>query len=287
MTVVSLGNDAKVAKVIQQVTQIATLPEVTAKIIQIVEDPKSTARDLQNLIKHDVALSAKILKVVNSAFYGLPRQVSSVDRAIVLLGLSTVKNIAVATSMAKLFAGSELSKRFNSKQLWQHSLACGVFCKLLAQMRKMDNAEDLFVGGLMHDLGIVVEKQVFSKELAGVIDKAYKDKLDLCTLELETFEADHQALGIALATKWKFPHLFQLTTGYHHQPLKASEQYHEVTSLAHLADILAMRKQIGFHMENTPIDAEAIKLLGLGEEQIAEVFEAFDEKYAAAEMVMN
>jgi HD-like signal output (HDOD) protein len=287
MTVVSLANDAKVAKVIQQVTQIATLPEVTAKIIQIVEDPKSTARDLQNLIKHDVALSAKILKVVNSAFYGLPRQVSSVDRAIVLLGLSTVKNIAVATSMAKLFSGSELSKRFTARQLWQHSLACGVFCKLLAQARKMDNVDDLFVGGLMHDLGIVVEKQVFSKELAGVIEKASQDKADICVLEYETFEADHQAFGIALATKWKFPHLFQLTTGYHHQPLKASEQYHEITSLAHLADVLAMRKKIGFHMETIPVEAEAVKLLGLSDEQIAEVFDAFDEKYAAAEMVMN
>ncbi len=287
MTIVSLANDAKVAKVIQQVTQIATLPEVTAKIIQIVEDPKATARDLQNLIKHDVALSAKILKVVNSAFYGLPRQVSSVDRAIVLLGLSTVKNIAVATSMAKLFNGRELSKRFTSRQLWQHSLACGVFCKLLAQARKMDNVDDLFVGGLMHDLGLVVEKQVFSKELGEVIEKAWKEKTDLNTLEQETFEADHQAFGIALATKWKFPHLFQLTTGYHHQPLKASEQYHEITSLAHLADVLAMRKKVGFHMENTPIDAEAIKLLGLSDEQIQEVFDAFDEKYAAAEIVMN
>lgn len=287
MTVVSLANEAKVSKAIQQVTQIATLPEVTAKIIQIVEDPKSTARDLQNLIKHDVALSAKILKVVNSAFYGLPRQVSSVDRAIVLLGLSTVKNIAVATSMAKLFSGNELSKRFTARQLWQHSLACGVFCKLLAQARKMDNVDDLFVGGLMHDLGIVVEKQVFSKELAGVIEKASQDKADLCVQEFETFEADHQAFGIALATKWKFPHLFQLTTGYHHQPLKASEQYHEITSLAHVADVLAMRKKIGFYMENIPLETEAVKLLGLTDEQIAEVFDAFDEKYAAAEMVMN
>src|SRR5262245_339776 len=88
---------------ISKIGEIATLPEVTVKIIRIVEDPKTTARDLHDVIKHDPALSAKILKVVNSAFYGLPGQIASVDRAIVLLGLSAIKNISIAMSMARMF----------------------------------------------------------------------------------------------------------------------------------------------------------------------------------------
>src|SRR5215468_1271389 len=88
---------------ITKIGEIATLPEVTVKIIKIVEDPKTTARDLHEIIRHDPALSAKILKVVNSAFYGLPGQISSVDRAIVLLGLSAIKNISIAMSMARMF----------------------------------------------------------------------------------------------------------------------------------------------------------------------------------------
>ena len=287
MTTVSLTNEEKVAKAIQQVTQIATLPEVTAKIIQIVEDPQSTARDLQNIIKHDVALSAKILKVVNSAFYGLPRQVSSVDRAIVLLGLSTVKNIAVATSVAKMFKGSEVSKKFTAKHLWQHSLACGVFCKMIAQTRKMENADELFVAGLMHDLGIVVEKQVYPTELGQIVDQAWEAQTNLCQVEIDTLGADHQVFGTALATKWKFPHLFQLATGYHHQPLKASEQYREVASLIHLADVLAFKKQVGFFLPKISVESASIEILGLTQEQIAEVYEAFDEKYEVAGMVMN
>jgi HD-like signal output (HDOD) protein len=287
MAAVVLANDSKVAKAIQQVTQIATLPEVTVKIIQIVEDPQSTARDLQNLIKHDVALSAKILKVVNSAFYGLPRQVSSVDRAIILLGLSTVKNIAVATSVSKLFKGQEISKKFTAKHLWQHSLACGVFCKMIAQIRKMENADELFVAGLMHDLGIVVEKQVYPTELAMIMDQAEENNTSLCQVETEVLGADHQIFGTALATKWKFPHLFQLSTGYHHQPLKASEQYREVASLIHLADVLALKKQVGFHLSKVCVESATIEILGLSEEQIAELYEAFDEKYEVAGMVMS
>ncbi|MFA5863592.1 MAG: HDOD domain-containing protein [Phycisphaerae bacterium] len=283
----SLVNDGKVAKAIQQVTQIATLPEVTTKIVQVVEDPRSTAKDLQNIIKHDVALSAKILKVVNSAFYGLPRQVSSVDRAIVLLGLSTVKNIAVATSMTKLFSGQHISSKFTAKDLWQHSLACGVFCKMIAQTRRMENADELFVAGLMHDLGIVVEKQVFPQELAEIIDETQKNHSDLCQVEQEKLGADHQAFGTALAGKWKFPHLFQLTTGYHHQPFKTSEQYQEITAIAHLADVLAMKKNIGFTLENLHYEPEVLAKLGLAEEQLGELFDAFDEKFEVAEMVMK
>ncbi|MFQ5494669.1 MAG: HDOD domain-containing protein, partial [Phycisphaerae bacterium] len=94
-----------VDKAIASIGDLATLPEVTIKIIEIVEDPKSTARDLHEVIKNDPALSVKILKVVNSAFYGLPGQVASVDRAIILLGLSAVKNIAIAASIARLFKG--------------------------------------------------------------------------------------------------------------------------------------------------------------------------------------
>jgi HD-like signal output (HDOD) protein len=287
MSAVSLSNEERVAKAVQQVTQIATLPEVTAKIIQVVEDPRSTARDLQNIIKHDVALSAKILKVVNSAFYGLPRQVSSVDRAIVLLGLSTVKNIAVATSVAKLFSGSEISRNFTSKHLWQHSLACGVFCKMIAQQKKMENTDEMFVAGLMHDLGIIVEKQVYPDELSTVIEKTFDTNANLCQVEQEILGADHQTFGTALATKWKFPHLFQLSTGYHHQPLKASEQYRPITSIIHLADVLAYKKQIGFTMTNIVFDTETLHILDFSDEQIAEMFAAFDEKYTIAEMVMK
>jgi HD-like signal output (HDOD) protein len=97
---------------IASVGDLATLPEVTIKIIEIVEDPKSTARDLHNVIKNDPALSVKVLKVVNSAFYGLPGQVASVDRAIILLGLSAVKNLAVAASIARLFKGKRISEQF-------------------------------------------------------------------------------------------------------------------------------------------------------------------------------
>jgi len=108
---------------VKQLSHIATLPEVTLGIIELVENPNSSAQDLNELIGRDPALSARILKVVNSAFYGLPRQIGSINRAISMLGLNAVKNIAIAASLAKLFRGGALCDRFDAKELWDHSIA--------------------------------------------------------------------------------------------------------------------------------------------------------------------
>jgi len=283
----STANSSTITQAIQKVVQIATLPEITFKIIQAVEDPRSTAKHLEDIIKHDVALSAKVLKVVNSAFYGLPRQVGSVERAIVLLGLSTVKNIAVATSMTKLFSGKDTSGALSPRELWRHSLACGVFCKLLAQFRHAENCDEIFVAGLMHDVGILVEKQVYPERLAEVIELAQTRNIELCEAETEIFEADHQAFGSALTTKWKFPEMFRLSTGYHHQPLKAGEQHRTIAATVHLADTLASRQRIGFHLREAVFYDEVMDVLELTDQNVAEVEEAFEEKFEAAESVME
>lgn len=287
MTTVATPDQTKITNAIQKVTQIATLPEITAKIMELVEDPSSTARDLQNVIKHDVALSAKILKVVNSAFYGLPRQVGSVDRAIVLLGMSTVKNIAVATSMAKLFGGQDISGKHTARDLWRHCLACGVFCKMLTKLRRGVENDEIFVAGLMHDIGILVEKQVYPKELAEAIELAESKEIDLWKAELEVLGADHQAFGTALANKWKFPPVFQIATGYHHQPEKLSAQHREVAATVYVADILATCKEVGFAVDNSDPNLDTLDMLGITEGQIDGLLEAFDEKFDAAEMVIS
>src|SRR5256885_12745479 len=111
-------NPALVAQALKKVTTIATLPEVTAKIIATVEDPKSTAAALHKIVSHDPALVTRIMKVVNSAFYGLPGQIGSIERAIVLLGLNAIKNIAVAASLGQLFKGAKLCEGFTARDLW-------------------------------------------------------------------------------------------------------------------------------------------------------------------------
>src|SRR5213595_2837596 len=125
-----------VQQAIKKVTSIATLPEITARIIKTVEDPKSTAAQLHKIVAHDPALVTRILKVVNSAFYGLPGQIGSVERAIVLLGLNAVKNIAVAASLGQLFRGVKLCEGYTAKDLWSHCISVAVTARELAKQLK-------------------------------------------------------------------------------------------------------------------------------------------------------
>src|SRR6202046_434483 len=137
----------RVAEAVKKVTAIATLPEVTAKIISTVEDPKSSAGQLHKIVSHDPALVTRILKVVNSAFYGLPGQIGSVERAIVLLGLNAVKNIAVAASLGQLFRGVKLCNGYSAKDLWTHCIAVAVSSRELAGITSPEQADEAFLAG--------------------------------------------------------------------------------------------------------------------------------------------
>src|SRR5260221_626673 len=144
---------ALIQQAVRKVTTIATLPQGTAKIIATVEDPKSSAAQLHKIVAHDPALVTRILKVVNSAFYGLPGQIGSVDRAIVLLGLNAVKNIAIAASLGQLFRGVKLCNGFTARDLWTHCIATGVAARELAKQANLPIAEEAFLAGMIHDVG--------------------------------------------------------------------------------------------------------------------------------------
>src|SRR5215207_5965821 len=157
---------------VKKISSIATLPEVTARIVQTVEDPRSSPKDLHKIVSHDPALVTRILKVVNSAFYGLPGQIASIERAIVLLGLNAIKNIAVAASLGQLFRGVKLCEGFTAKDLWTHCVAVGVAARELAKQMKLPIADEAFLAGLIHDTGMLVGLQVWPDKLKEACEAA-------------------------------------------------------------------------------------------------------------------
>src|SRR5213592_640301 len=164
-TAVLADPQTRVLEAVKKVSSIATLPEVTAKIIATVEDPKSTASQLHKIVSHDPALVTRIMKVVNSAFYGLPGQIGSIERAIVLLGLNAIKNIAVAASLGQLFKGSKLCEGFTARDLWTHCIAVGVTARDLARQMKLSIADEAFLAGMIHDVGILISLQLNPEQL--------------------------------------------------------------------------------------------------------------------------
>ncbi|GMU36625.1 MAG: HDOD domain-containing protein [Phycisphaerae bacterium] len=275
-----------VEKALSGLGEIATLPEVTVKIIEIVEDARSTARDLHEVIKHDPALSAKVLKVVNSAFYGLPGQIASVDRAIILLGLSAVKNIAIATSIARLFKGGRISEGFTATDLWRHSLAVGVACRLLAKKTHYPvQPDELFVAGLIHDMGILVERQAFPEKLTEVITAYSKQGGDFLELENAIIGANHQQFGGGLTTRWKFPRHLRAACGFHHNPDALSAELQKLGNVVKIADVLCCQEKLGFFYthENGQITDAMLEDIGISREQLDETRAELPDQLADAE----
>ncbi len=263
-----------VATAIQEINHIATLPEVTLRIVELVEDPSSTAQDLQRMISNDPALCSRILKVVNSAFYGLPGQVASIDRAIVLLGLNAVKNIAVAASLVKLFRGGELGQAFSARDLWTHSIAVATGARQVAVTLGLGLPDEAFLAGLMHDIGVVVELQYDRQKLLKVVESLQADskgvpKNEMLTIEREVYGADHQMFGEALSRKWKFPQTLSMAAGHHHDPMSLPPEQRLLPSIVHIADHIAAQRGMGFRLDliTTDIGDDVLDVAKLTREQ--------------------
>lgn len=279
---------AIVAEAVASVTQIATLPEITLKIIELVENPRSTAQDLHKVISNDPALVARILKVVNSAFYGLPGQIGSINRAIVLLGLNAVKNIVIAASLAKLFRGGRVSPNFSARDLWTHSIAVGTLSKMLVQKINNTLPDEAFLAGLTHDIGVLVELQAQRDALVEITDRAAKEAVRYVDLEMQTLGVDHQMLGAGLTAKWKFPRSFQYVTGQHHNPLALAPECRWLTCVVHVADHICCREGLGFTLtcKHEPMDVGVLQELGLTVEGVDELAKQLPEAMKETEALL-
>jgi HD-like signal output (HDOD) protein len=242
------GSKQYAQEAVKKITAIATLPEVTSKIISTVEDPKASASTLHKIVSHDPALVSRILKVVNSAFYGLPGQIGSIERAIVLLGLNAVKNIAVAASLGQMFRGVRLCDDFTPKDLWTHCMAVAVTSRELAKQMKLPIADEAFLAGMIHDLGILVELQTTPEQLRAACEKAKTTGGDFCEIEREMMGVDHQLLGETLAAHWKFPRSCQLVAGFHHNPATLADQNRLMVTLVYVADTICCQANRGFNL---------------------------------------
>ncbi|NJK32598.1 MAG: HDOD domain-containing protein [Deltaproteobacteria bacterium] len=273
-----------VERALKEISHIATLPEITVRIVELVEDPSSTAADLRSLIEHDPALCARVLKVVNSSFYGMPGQVASIERAIVLLGLNAVKNIAISASLTKMFKTGNICPGFAAKDLWVHSAGVAAAAKLIAAELGMAMTDQAFLAGLIHDLGVMVELQYDRNRIIDVIDRVDPDTAgnptgNMIEAELAIYGATHQQFGEGLCRKWHFPPTLAEVCGHHHEPTACDDAARTIVCLVHAGDRLAALQKIGFRLDinDTNIDPAALEHLALSETNIANVVQELHE----------
>ncbi|MEM9336143.1 MAG: HDOD domain-containing protein [Pseudomonadota bacterium] len=274
---------------LSKVTQIATLPEVTAQIVSVVDDPDTTAEDLEALVSSDPVLSVRVLKVVNSAFYGMPGEVSSIKQAIVVLGMSGVKNIAIAAGISKLFRGGKVHESFDAQDLWRHSAAVAAAARLIAEKTR-DDRDGVFLIGLLHDLGVMIEMQALRPQLIEVIEAmAANSSLTFLQAERQIIGATHQEFGLALCRNWNFPEPFQAAVGFHHTPELAPPEHQRNAQLICLADHLAGESCIGYcgTVDREPFPDSVVEALGLSSDDLQDVRDRLPEMFALADQLSD
>lgn len=275
-------------KALSRMNELSSLPEVTTRVVEVVEDPKSTAQDMHDIVRNDPALAAKILKVVNSAFYGLPSQIANLDRAIVMLGMSAVKNIALAASLSRLFQPGALSDKFSAKDLWTHCVAVGVCARMLSEAGH-GPSEEAFVAGLTHDMGLLIEHQLFPEKLKELVERVEKTPQDFIAAEREIIGADHEAFGFALATKWKFPPALRYSIAYHHNPENLRPEFKKLVTTIKVADTICCQNEIGFYLtaQTQDVSEDELAIIGVNGDKVAQLVERLEERIQEAESIFG
>jgi len=233
-----------VRAVIDQINNLPTLPQVVTRVIQLSENPDTSASDIARVISSDQALMTKVLKVVNSAYFGLPRKISTLTQATVILGFNTVKNLAITASVLKMFGAGGGEERFKREDFWRHSLGCAAGARVLAKQCRFLSPEEAFVAGLIHDIGKIVIDQLLHEEFERILDLVHQKHIPIIDAEKQILGVTHADIGQWLGTKWNFPNHLVDSIAYHHRP-EVVQDNHRLVRIVRLADLIARRENLG------------------------------------------
>lgn len=264
-------------RVISRIRDLPTLPATVIRITQIVNNPKASARDLARIITDDQVLTARLLRLVNSSFYGFPQRISTVTGAIVLLGFDAIRNLLLSTSIFKLFKAGSRDLRFRLDAFWDHSVGCALGAKIVATHLRYEQVEELFVAGLLHDIGKVLELLYLPQDFERVAERVEADNILIEEAEREIWGFGHAELGAALADAWRLPAKLVEVIGFHHTPDRALSFPLE-TSIVHVADILCRALDLGSGGDHRMprLNDRAWENLGLDVAELTTIIEEID-----------
>jgi HD-like signal output (HDOD) protein len=259
---------------IEQVGELPTLPHVVQKLASMIGRPNISAEEIGALIEKDQVLSAKVLRLANSPFYGFPSRIASVAHAVVVLGLSVVKGLTLCAT------AFDMMKNAGMNELWRHSLGVAITAHILGAKAGMKNPEEVFVGGLLHDIGKVV-LYVKWPDVGQQITLATRNtSRSLMETEQALFEVTHADVGGWLATAWHLPTSLREPILHHHSPSAAQDAKLQ-TAIVHVADVLVKGLACGNPCDDLvpPLSRQAWDLVGLDAQGLAQCLAQATEEF--------
>jgi len=277
------GTSEKLQQLVQTVRDLPALPEVVVRVMRLAEDPRSDAQSIARVIATDQAMAARVLKLANSAFYGLPRRVSTLSEAVVILGFRTIKNLAIAASTFELLNREIAGYWLQRGELWRHSLACAIGAQLIARRVRLPVSEEAFVAGLLHDIGKVAINLFVREQFDQIMERALQNRIPFVEAEQAVLGFNHAMAGGLIAEKWNLPPLLVSVIKYHHQPSSAPEK-EPMISVVHLADLLSITMGMGIGGDGLyyVLEEGTLAMFGLEQVDIDELCEQIVDQMAQA-----
>jgi putative nucleotidyltransferase with HDIG domain len=236
------------------IVRMPSLSTTVTKSLEICNNPNSSPNDLSRVISLDPVLTGQLLKLINSAYYSLPNKVPSLTRAIIMLGLNTVKNLVLSIAILESLGGKKAFRALSPNDFWTHSICAGVVAKSLAATQGIPLAdqEEYFVAGLLHDLGKIPLNSCFPDAYALALKLAGSEQDPLCMAEERVFGINHNTVGKMIAEKWRLGETIIDSLFYHHMRDSAGEKNRQFVAVIAMSDFFANHFKIGFAGNSSP-----------------------------------
>jgi HD-like signal output (HDOD) protein len=234
--------EAQRLKVIQRyIARMPSLSTTVTKVMETCNDPAVSPNDLNRVISLDPVLTGQVIKLVNSAYYSLVNEVTSLTRAIIMLGINTIKNLALSLSIVGVIKDRDAFRAFTIDEFWSHSICVGVAGKLIAAATGVpaNEREEFFVAGLLHDLGKIPLNSCYPDDYQAVVKAVKTDNIPLYAAEQHQFGLNHCQVGATIAEKWTLNRNLADTLNYHHFPDRQEIEDKKFLTIMTLADMIA------------------------------------------------
>jgi HD-like signal output (HDOD) protein len=270
---------------VESMKSVCSLPASYQRVNDKVDDPKSSVADIAKTISMDQGLSARLLKLANSAFYGFPSRIETISSAVMIIGARELRDLALATAVISMFKDVPPAL-CDMKSFWRHSLACGLTSRLLAVRRRESNPERYFVAGMLHDVGRLVIYQGLPVVASKTLQRARNEKQLVVRIEREELGFDHAKVGSQLLECWRLPASLRDAVGNHHS-FGTTLRYPVECALVHSADVISGALSLGSSGETLvpELNEEAWALSGLAATQLKPLVEDLERQLEEVERI--
>lgn len=262
--------------------ELASLPNVVMRSMELLNSPTTSASDVGEIIAEDPALTARLLRIVNSAFYGFPSRIETISRAITIVGTLELTDLILGSSAIQVFYRIP-NELVDMEKFWEHSLYCGVVARVLARYLRAPNTERCFVMGLLHDIGALVMYRQQPERSRTALELALETHRPLHLAEREVFGFDHGEVGAELMRAWCLPESFVEAASHHHNPSMA-KRYRLESATVHLSDVITnmAHSTTGVNVPMAPLEPGAWELAGLSVDVMDNVVAEADARFHEA-----